>query len=140
MQSKEKNNMVFIRLFPDENLFEMLKKVSKKHNIKAAVVISGLGQLKNFKLGYFVEKNNYSPKEFIDPHELISLTGNIVFVNNEYEFHLHAALGNKNKETVSGHLINGTVNITNEIVLLKTDIKIKRQIDENTGLKGLFLE
>ena len=138
--SKENDNIVFIRLFPDENIYEMLENVCKKHNIKSAVVISGLGQLKNFKLGYFVEKNNYSPKEFIEPHELISLTGNIAHVNNKHEFHLHAALGNKNKETVSGHLLDAIVEITNEIVLLKTDIKLKRQIEENTGLKGLFLE
>ena len=141
MESKEQDQIIFVRLFSDENLFNMLEKVCQKHNVKTAVVLSGLGQLKKFKLGYFVEKNNYSPQEFTDPHELISLTGNIGMLDNEkYEFHLHASLGNKNKETVSGHLIDGTVEITNEIVLLKTDIEIKREIEDKTGLKGLFLE
>ena len=141
MESKEHDNIIFIRLFPDENLHDMLEKACQKHKIKSAVVISGLGQLKKFKLGYFVEKNNYSPKEFIKPHELISLTGNVGLINNEkYEFHLHASLGNTNKETVSGHLIDGTVEVTNEIVLLKTNIEIKRKIENKTGLNGLFLE
>ena len=30
--------------------------------------------------------------------------------------------------------------ITNEIVLLKSDIKISRKTEESTGLRGLFLE
>ena len=32
------------------------------------------------------------------------------------------------------------VEITNEIVLLKTDVGIKREVEDKTGLKGLFLE
>ena len=46
MQSKEKDNTIIIRLFPDEDLHKKLKEVCKIYNVKNAVVISGLGQLK----------------------------------------------------------------------------------------------
>ena len=140
MQSKEKDNMIFMRLFPDEDIQEKLKEACRLYDIKTAVVLSGLGQLKKIKLGYFKGRNNYTPKNFDMHHELLSLTGNICKQDGDYILHLHAVLGDEKKNTVGGHLIEGKVEITNEIVLLKTDIDIKRKFEEKTGLKGMFLE
>ena len=140
MQSKEKDNVVFIRLFPDENIYDKLEEACRLHDIKTAVVLSGLGQLKKFQLGYFKEKNNYVPEKFNKPHELLSLTGNICKQNNDYILHLHAVFGDENKKTVGGHLLEGKVEVTNEIVLLKTDMSLKRRLEKKTGLKGMFLE
>jgi predicted DNA-binding protein with PD1-like motif len=140
MQSREKDKLVFIRLFPDEDLHEKLKEACKVHKVNSAVVFSGLGQLKNIRLGYFKEKNDYVPEFFNKPHELLSLTGNICKKNNEYILHLHAVLGDESKNTFGGHLLEGKVEVTNEIVLLKTDMKLKRKFEEKTGLQGLFFE
>ncbi len=140
MQSKEKNNLIFIRLLPDEELQEQLKKVCKKHDVKNAAVLSGIGQLKKFQLGYFKEKGDYSPETFDKPYELLSLTGNICLQDGEYLLHLHAVLGDENKQVVGGHLIKGTVEITNEIILLKMPMGVKRKFEENTGLKGIYFE
>lgn len=140
MQSKEKENTIIIRLFPDEDLHKKLKEVCKIYNVKNAVVISGLGQLKKFKLGFFKEKENYNIEKFDDPHELLSLTGNICQQNEDYELHLHAVLSNEKKNAIGGHLIEGKVEVTNEILLLKTYFDITRKVEEKTGLKGMFLE
>ena len=88
MQSKEKDNLIFVRLFPDEDIYECLKEACKKHNVETAVVLSGIGQLKHFKLGYFKEKGNYVPQLFEKPHELLSLTGNISKQGEEYNLSL----------------------------------------------------
>jgi len=140
VQSKEKDNLIFVRLFPDENIHHKLKEVCKKHKVETAVVLSGIGQLKHFQLGYFKEKGNYMPEEFAKPHELLSLSGNISNQEGEYNFHLHAVLGEEDKSVVGGHLIKGEVEVTNEIVLLKTDLKITRKLEEATGLEGMFLD
>jgi len=140
MQSKEKDNLIFIRLFPDEDIHEKLREVCRLHDVKTAVVLSGLGQLKKFQLGYLKEKNNYTQEKFDKPHELLSLTGNICRQNEGYELHLHAVLGDEKKRAVGGHLIEGKVEVTNEIVLLKTNINIERRLEEKTGLKGMFFE
>jgi len=103
MQTKKKNNLVFIGLFPEEKIFEKLEQACKKHEIKTAVVISGIGQLKNFQLGYFKEKGNYTPQNFEKPHELLSLEGSISKQETKYNFHLHAILGDENKKVVGGH-------------------------------------
>jgi len=140
MQSKQENGLILVRLFPGEDIYRELKKVCQKYNVETAVVLSGLGQLKNFELGYFKEKGNYTPREFEKAHELLSLTGNISLQEGDYNFHLHAVLGNEEKEVVGGHLIKGEVEVTNEIVLLETGLKVKRKLEESTGLQGLFLE
>ena len=140
MQSKEDGDIIFIRLFPDEDLKEKLKEVCRLYNVKTAVVISGLGQLKKIKLGYFNEKSNYNSENFDAPHELLSLTGNICRQEGDYILHLHVVIGNEKKNTLGGHLIEGKVEVTNEVVLLKTDMNIKRKIEENTGLKGMFIQ
>ncbi|MHC4842789.1 MAG: PPC domain-containing DNA-binding protein [Planctomycetota bacterium] len=140
MHSKEKDNLILIRLFPDQDIFKEIQKACEGHGVETAVVLSGLGQLKKFELGYFKEKGNYVPQLFTEPHELLSLTGNISKQEEGYNFHLHAVLGNENKQVVGGHLFKGIVEVTNEIVLLKTDIKIKRELEDKTGLQGMFLE
>ena len=140
MQSKEKGSLIFIRLFPGEDIYQALKKACQKHQVKTAVVLSGVGQLKKFKLGYFKEKGDYAPEEFERPHELLSLTGSISNQGEDYNFHLHVALGNEAKGVVGGHLIKGIVEVTNEIVLLKTDLAVMRKLEESSGLQGMFLE
>ena len=140
MQSKESNGLIFVRLFPNEDIYESLKEVCAKHNVTTAVVLSGVGQLKKFRLGYFVKKNDYAPEFFEEPHELLALNGLISKGANGYDFHLHAVLGNREKKAIGGHLIEGIVEVTCELVLLKSDAKLFRRIEEATGLAGLFVE
>ena len=140
MQSKEEDSLIFIRLFPGEDIYYELEEVCQKHKVETAVVLSGVGQLKQFELGYFKEKGNYTPEEFEKPHELLSLTGSISTQEGKYSFHLHAVLGNEGKNVVGGHLIKGEVGVTNEIVLLKTNLELERRLEESTGLQGMFLD
>ena len=140
MQSKEEANLIFVRLFPGEDIYRELEQVCQKYEVGTAVVLSGVGQLKQFELGYFKEKGNYTPEEFEKPHELLSLTGSISNQEGKYDFHLHAALGSEAKNAVGGHLIKGIVEVTNEIVLLKTSLKLKRRLEESSGLQGMYLK
>ena len=140
MQSKEEASLIFIRLFPDEDIYRELEQVCRKHDVVTAVILSGVGQLKQFELGYFKQKGDYTPEEFKKPYELLSLTGSISNQEGKYNFHLHAVLGNKEKNVVGGHLIKGIVEVTSEIVLLKTSLKLKRKLEESTGLQGMYLE
>jgi len=140
MQSEEKDNLILARLFPGEDIYQELKEICNKHRVETAVVLSGIGQLKQFQLGYFKEKRNYVPQEFAKPHELLSLSGNISNQKGEYKLHLHAVLGDEDKGVIGGHLIKGEVEVTNEIVLLKTAVSITRRLEETTGLEGMFLD
>lgn len=137
MQTLKEDNLIFIRLFPNDDIHEKLKEACKFHKLKAAIVISGLGQLKEFSLGYFKEKGDYTPMFFEQPHELLGLTGNICKQNDDYLLHLHALLGDINKKVVGGHLISGKIEVTGEIALLASNLDITRKLDKATGLNLL---
>ena len=125
---------------PEENVMEQIKEACIKHNISSGVVLSGIGQLGKVELGYFKEKGDYSPETFEKPLEILSISGNICKQKNDYLPHLHIVLGNEKKNAIGGHLLNGTVSITAEIVILKTNVVFARELDESTGLQNMILE
>ncbi|MCX6789600.1 MAG: DNA-binding protein [Candidatus Gribaldobacteria bacterium] len=140
MQSHEKDNLIMVRLFPGEDVFEQLKNLCQKHGVKSGVFVSGIGQLDWVELGFFKEKGDYLPKKFDMPMEVLSIAGIVSTSESGYEFHLHISLAGADKTMFGGHFIGGAVSVTLEVVIMKTDIEIKRAIEEETGLKGLFLD
>lgn len=141
MQYREKKGVVIARLFPGEDLFKTTAQILRELKIETAVVLSGIGMLKDFELSYFIGKGNYGTEKFGKAHELCALSGLICRKGeDDYSFHLHAVLADENKKAVAGHLPKGTVEVTCELALLKTDIGLKRRIEEESGLNGLFLE
>jgi len=140
MQSRENKGIILVRLFTDEKINDKLLDVCKQYNIKNAVILSGIGQVKKIRLGYFKEKGNYLEEEFQAPLEMLSLTGNVIKNKDEYILHLHTVVGTEDKKTLGGHLIDATVSVTAEIFILKTNIKAYRKFDGKTGLKSLVLE
>ena len=140
MECKEKSNIIFVRLFPGENVNDKLKEACKINKIKSAVVISGIGQLKKVQIGYFKKKDDYNPQIFNKPMEILSLTGNICKKDNDYLLHLHIVIGDEHKKALGGHFVDGTVSITAEIVLLKSNMNVRRKLNEKTGLYDLDLE
>lgn len=140
MESVEENGVVFVRLFSGEDFFACLEVACRRHDVKRAVFLSGVGQLRDFTLGFFRKRGDYVPKDFPGVHELLSVQGNIVFQDGEYVFHVHVVVGDEKKRAFGGHLLKGTVSVTNEIVVLKTECKLSRRLNDETGLKELFFD
>ncbi len=130
MESIENKNIIFLRLNKNEDIIKQIKIACKIYNVKTAIVISGIGQIKNVQLGYFKEKGNYTKEIFNKPLEILSLNGNICYDNGEYTIHIHVVLGDEKKNAFGGHFFEGIVSVTAEIVLLKTSVDIKRKYDE----------
>jgi len=139
MDTKINNDILIIRLDQNESVNEKIIEACKKHKIKTAVVLSGIGQLKNVELGYFKKKGDYSPEIFHNPLELLSLSGNIVKNNENYILHLHSILGDDKKNAIGGHFISGQISVTAEIFIKKIGISIIRKKDKKTGLNSLFI-
>jgi predicted DNA-binding protein with PD1-like motif len=141
MQSINDKGLIIVRLFTNEETIPALKEVCKQMNVKTAVVVSAIGQIKNFTLGYF-DGSKYLNRDCSEVYELISLSGIISQSQSgdSYDVHLHASVGNSIHQVFGGHLTRAVVQATNEIVLLKSDLKVQRKFDQSTGLTGLFLE
>jgi len=139
MEYTQSGDLILVRLHQDEDLYEMLTSVADACDIRTGVVLSGIGMLKQAELNFFVKNGEYSAVLFPEPMELVSMTGNIIQQDGDWHFHIHAVLARHTKEAVAGHLSKGKVNVTNEIVILKTDAKAGRKRDEATGLMALSL-
>jgi len=65
------------------------------------------------------------------------MTGNITTMEDEVYLHCHITLGDQKMRAIAGHLVEGTIAATCEIVLISLDGKINRKHDEFTGLNLL---
>jgi len=137
MEYRENSGVIFVRLHQDEDLFDNLRRVCRECDLKVGIIVSGIGMLKQAELNYYVESGRYSPVLLPEPLELVSMTGSLIFQDGECLVHVHAVLARENKETVAGHLSRGKVNVTSEIVILKTDVPARREMDPATGLMAL---
>ncbi len=137
MEDRRQGDLIVIRMYSGEDFIPSLLEVCERHAVRAAVVLSSIGQLEDFELGYFVKKGDYHPTRFDEPYELIAVSGIISRENGAYAPHLHACLGGKEKQAVAGHLVRGKVKITNETVLQAFDMDLGRVENPKTGLMDL---
>jgi predicted DNA-binding protein with PD1-like motif len=141
MQHIEQNGLIIIRLFEDEDFISSLKDICRLHQVKTAVPITAIGQIKKFTLGY-LEGITYLKRDFTEIHELLSISG-IISLNpqtGQYDCHLHAIVGSKGFQVLGGHFFGGVAQATNEIVLQKSELKVQRKLDPPTGTMRLWLE
>jgi len=102
----------------------------------SATSLTGIGAFASASLGYF----NPATKEFrqndiTDQTEVLSMIGNIaVTEDGNHKMHVHVVLGCIDATTRGGHLIEGSVRPTLEIVLEESPAHLTRGIDAKSGL------
>jgi uncharacterized protein len=139
MQAVAEGTRWMLRLDQGQDLFSTLGDFARQHQIFAAVVVSGIGMLKDATIGYW-NGSEYVRKDLPEPHELVGLHGSIAEADGP-SVHLHAALAAPSHQLVGGHLMRGTVWVLNE-VLIETfpGRTFGRPMDETLGLRKLDLE
>ncbi|MCI4349794.1 MAG: DNA-binding protein [Thermoplasmata archaeon] len=139
MQAVAEGTRWMLRLDQGQDLFATLGEFAREHAIRAAVVSSGIGMLRDVAIGYW-NGSEYVRKDLAEPHELVGLHGSIAEADGP-SIHLHAALAAPNHQLVGGHLIRGTVWVLNELLLDTFPGRtFGRAIDETLGLRKLDLE
>ena len=136
MQSAIENNVIVARAGDGEDLFEAISSALDAHDAKSAIVLSGIGMLDDFELGYFNGKE-YMNEFFAKPRELVGLHGSVTTADRKV-IHLHAALAGEDHKVVGGHLQRASVRVVCELTMLKIEgIEMTRQPDQATGLNLL---
>jgi len=121
-----------VRMMDGEDLIAGLLKLP----VDSAIIVCGIGMLREIELGYWNGKD-YEKHRFDLPVELVSLQGNVALHGPERVVHLHACVAKRDGSTLGGHLFAGTVHNTAEIALgLPRGIVLER-VEEDTGLVGL---
>jgi predicted DNA-binding protein with PD1-like motif len=98
--------------------------------------LHGIGALRDVTLGYFdVDSRSYRRRELPGSWELLSLAGNLGWVDGAPVLHAHAVVGGPEMEVRGGHLFAGTVSVTCELFLVCDGTRLERVLDPETGLK-----
>lgn len=137
MRFKKKENTYIIRLERGEKIIESVKSFCTENNIKCGYFF-GIGALDEAELAhYIVDNKKYTSRIFKQPLEIANLTGNITSMQNKVYLHCHITLGDEEMRAISGHLKEGNIAATCEIILVKLDMEINRKHDDFIGLNLL---
>ena len=137
MQAVKDGDLWFIRIDKDENLFQSLEQWAAKEKMQSGH-LSGIGALKNCELGFYhLAQKHYDRKLFPNEAELLSLEGNLSYLEGKPFFHIHTVLGDENFNAFGGHLFNADVAVTCEINFRPFNSEIIRTHNENIGLNLL---
>jgi len=122
MEWADDGDVLVARLDNDEDFFDSLEKVCREAKCFSGSVLTGIGMLKEFEIGFFDGKN-YKIYSRMEPAELVALNGTIAFEktgdNLEFKPHFHAVLAKEDHIAIGGHLRKAKVNLMNEIVIRK---------------------
>ncbi|MBE6050121.1 MAG: DNA-binding protein [Clostridium sp.] len=134
MEYKKFENTIVVRIDKGEEILDKVKEVALKENIKLAS-ISALGAVNDFTVGVFKTKEKkYYANEFKGDFEIVSLTGTINTMNDEFYCHLHMSAGDINGKVFGGHLNRAVVSATCEMIINIISGSVDRSFNEEIGL------
>ncbi|MCI0497783.1 MAG: DUF296 domain-containing protein [Thermoplasmata archaeon] len=136
MESARSGQVIVARLDDGEELLASVEAMASREAAGSALVVSGIGMLRNARLGYWDGKG-YRESTLDGPVELLSLLGSCA----PSSVHLHAVVGLGDHSTAGGHVLGGTVQYVNEVTMLALDgIGLSRKEDPATGLRVMTLD
>ena len=134
MEYKRFKNTIVARIDKGEEILEQIKVLADKENIKLAN-INALGATNDFTVGvYNIDEKKYYANSFKGNYEIVSLTGTINTMNNEFYTHIHMSAGNDKGEVFGGHLNRAVVSATCEMIIYIIDGNVDRYHDDVIGL------
>ena len=137
MEALQSGDRWFLRLDRDEDLFTQLEAWAAKEGLKSGH-LSGIGVLKDIELGFYhLSRKEYDRRPFPNEAELLSLDGNLSFLDGKPFFHIHTVLADEEYRAFGGHLFSAKVGITCEINFRPFDKEIVRLPNKEIGLNLL---
>ena len=128
-----------LRLEKGEEIINALKQAASNNRIKGAFFF-GLGVGKDLVLGYYdAHRKSYVKKAFAGEYEFTSFNGDIARFKDEIIVHCHVTVTDYEFHAFGGHLFQGIVPATCEIILFPFSKTLKRKKDRVTGLALLDL-
>ena len=134
MDYRRFGDTVIARLDKGEEIYEQLRLIALKENIRLASV-SALGAVDDATLGVFVvSEKQYHADRFTGDMEIVSLTGTVNTMDGEYYAHLHMGVSTVGGRMFGGHLTRAVVSITCEMVIRIIDGTVDRKHHPDPGV------
>lgn len=105
-----------------------------------AASLTAIGAFRRAIVGYFDrDAMRYERIPVDEQVEVLSLVGDIALADGTPKLHAHVVLGRRDGSTCGGHLLEGTVWPTLEVVITQVPRHLRRRTDPETGLPLIAL-
>ncbi|HUF66870.1 MAG TPA: PPC domain-containing DNA-binding protein [Gemmatimonadaceae bacterium] len=122
-----------------DEVVRAISQFAEQYELRAAHFIA-IGALAGARLGYWLPgTSDYEPIEVAEQVEVLSLVGNVAWSGSERRVHAHITIGTRDGTARGGHLLEGRVNPTLEVILHELPEVLRRTRDAATGLPLLDL-
>ena len=139
MKVEKFRDYLVLRIEKAEEIISSLKQLTQNYNIKGAFFF-GLGVGQDLVLGYYdSHKKTYVKRAFEGEYEFTSFVGNITLFKKEIIIHCHVTISDNQFHAFGGHLFQGSVPATCEIMIFPLKRILRRKKDRSTGLALLDL-
>lgn len=129
-----------VRLHEGDRVVQELEQAMKDSFTRSAVVLCGIGALKDIEIGTNMGAGQYNKRKLAGPVSLVGLSGVITGDSSTgpYRPHLHMVVADADSRVWGGHLFGATVMATAEIALLPVvDSRLTRRREEKLGSEAL---
>ena len=117
-----------------EEVLASLKQVATDERLTAAQ-ITAIGAFSDATLGYFDwEKKAYLKNPVQEQVEVVAMLGDIGEEDGKPALHVHLVLGRRDGTALGGHLLEGHVRPTLEVIITESPAHLRRRKDAETGL------
>lgn len=111
-----------------------LEQFAREHGIRGAQ-LTAIGAFMEVTVGYFDwQQKDYRRIRFADQLEVLTLAGNIGMKGDGVALHAHVVLGRSDGTACGGHLLEGRVRPTLEVIVMETARHLQRRTNPDTGL------
>ena len=111
-----------------------LQEVAKREGL-AASRLTAVGGFRRATLGYFsAERKDYQPIPVDEQVEVLSLIGDITQTDSGPQVHAHVVVGRADGTTRGGHLLEGHVWPTLEVIVTESPTHLRRRFDPAVGI------
>jgi predicted DNA-binding protein with PD1-like motif len=123
-----------------DEVVSSLTEFAAAEHIEAAS-LSAIGAFSRATIGYFDRQTKAYERIPIDEQvEVLSLVGDVALADGAPHLHAHVVLGRRDGTTCGGHLLDGQVWPTLEVVITQVPGHLRRRTDPQTGLALIDLE
>ncbi|HUH91752.1 MAG TPA: PPC domain-containing DNA-binding protein [Casimicrobiaceae bacterium] len=117
-----------------EEAVDCLTRFAREQSLHATQ-LSAIGAFSRVTLGYFdFARKDYLRIEIDEQVELVSLLGDFALSKGEPKLHAHVVVAKSDGTAHGGHLLEGIVRPTLEVVLNESPAWLHREVDRATGL------
>ncbi|HYY32179.1 MAG TPA: PPC domain-containing DNA-binding protein [Gaiellaceae bacterium] len=107
----------------------------------SAAHFTGIGAFSDVVLGYFDwQKKDYEPIHVDEQVEVVALLGDVAVQDGEPAVHAHVVVAGPDGAAHGGHLLEGHVRPTLEVVLTESPAHLHKRYDPTSGVALIALD